>query len=126
MTRSLDNEADHGDGVKGHVRDDARNESLAAAQDQCEHHAKKGETHELQRLAGAGLFLAFERASQRDAHDEPLRAVGQVVQVDDRHLLAVGVDRVAAAARLLTPDFCLRFSSQTLAGLMSRWIRPWS
>ncbi len=44
------------------------------------------EDDEHQRPRGALAFLAGELAAQRDADDEPLRPVGQVVQVDDGDL----------------------------------------
>ena len=50
-------------------------------------------------LAEPGLLLAVERAAQRDADDEALGAVGEVVQVDDGDLRVVGLDAVAARAR---------------------------
>ena len=46
-------------------------------------------------LRAARLFLAVERGAQRDADDEALGPVGEVVQVDDGDLRVVGLDAVA-------------------------------
>ena len=59
---------------------------------------------ERERPGGALAFLAGELAPQRDADDEPLRPVGQVVQVDDGDLGAGGGDGPLAAVRQVAAD----------------------
>ena len=73
------------------------------------------EHDEQQRLGRPGLLLAVERAAQRDADDEALGAVGEVVQVDDRDLRVVGLDAVARALGRRRRARCGRASAATTA-----------
>lgn len=62
----------------------------------------------------AGLFFLVERSAHGHAHDKPLGAVIEVVQIDHGHLVATRLDPVSVRVRDVAPDQPIDVSHRAL------------